>query len=85
MRSIMVMFDSLNRMLEQRQVGEPIDPSFEEFMERFGDFFPGNPTTLDELLEQMAQQMAQKHNVKSGDAMANDMSGQPNGHREQQH
>ena len=52
------MFDALNRMLEQRQAGEPIDPSFEEFMERFGDFFPDNPSTLDELLESMAQQMA---------------------------
>ena len=28
-------------------------------MERHGDFFPGNPQTLDELLEQMAQSMAQ--------------------------
>ena len=28
-------------------------------MERYGDFFPGNPQTLDELLEQMAQSMAQ--------------------------
>ena len=27
-------------------------------MERHGDFFPGNPQTLDELLEQMAQSMA---------------------------
>jgi uncharacterized protein with von Willebrand factor type A (vWA) domain len=52
------MFDALNRMLEQREAGQPIDPSFEEFMERFGDFFPGNPETLDELLEQLAQQMA---------------------------
>jgi uncharacterized protein with von Willebrand factor type A (vWA) domain len=52
------MFDALNRMLEQRENGQPIDPSFEEFMERFGDFFPGNPETLDELLEQLAQQMA---------------------------
>jgi len=52
------MFDALNRMLEQREAGQPIDPSFQEFMERFGDFFPGNPETLDELLEQMAQQMA---------------------------
>lgn len=34
---------------------------------------------------QMAEQMAQKHNVKSSDAMSNDMSGQPIGHREQQH
>ncbi|HZQ88084.1 MAG TPA: hypothetical protein VFA83_24765 [Acidimicrobiales bacterium] len=52
------MFDALNRMLEQRDAGQPIDPSFEEFMERFGDFFPGSPETLDELLEQLAQQMA---------------------------
>ena len=33
---------------------------------------------------QMAQQMAQKHNIQMGDAMSNDMSGQPTGHREQQ-
>jgi len=52
------MFNALNQMLEQREAGEPIDPSFEQFMERFGDFFPDNPATLDELLEQMAQQMA---------------------------
>jgi uncharacterized protein with von Willebrand factor type A (vWA) domain len=52
------MFDALNRMLEQREQGEPIDPSFEQFMQRFGDFFPGNPQNLDELLEQMAEQMA---------------------------
>jgi len=52
------MFDALNRMLEQREQGEPLDPSFEEFMQRFGDFFPQNPATLDELLEQLAEQMA---------------------------
>ena len=44
-------------MLEQRERGE--EPDFDGFMEKFGDFFPGNPQTLDELLEQMAQQMAQ--------------------------
>ncbi len=52
------MFNSLNRMLEQRERGEPLDPTFEQFMDQFGDFFPGNPQTLDELLEQMAEQMA---------------------------
>jgi len=52
------MLDALNRMIEQRQAGEPLDPSFESFMERFGEFFPGNPQTLDELLEQFAAQMA---------------------------
>lgn len=33
---------------------------------------------------QMVQQMAQKHNIQMGDAMSNDVSGQPTGHREHQ-
>jgi uncharacterized protein with von Willebrand factor type A (vWA) domain len=52
------MFNELNRMLETRAAGGDTDRMFEEFMDRFGDMFPGNPQTLDELLEQMAQQMA---------------------------
>jgi len=51
------MMSELNHMLEQREAGE--EPDFEGFMERYGDFFPGNPQSLDELLEQMAQSMAQ--------------------------
>jgi uncharacterized protein with von Willebrand factor type A (vWA) domain len=51
------MMSELNQMLEQRERGE--EPDFEGFMERYGDFFPGNPQTLDELLEQMARSMAQ--------------------------
>jgi len=33
---------------------------------------------------QMVEDMAKKHNVQSADAMSNDMSGQPAGHREHQ-
>ena len=51
------MLAELNGMLEQRANGEV--PDFEGFMERFGDFFPENPRSLDELLEVMAQRMAQ--------------------------
>ena len=51
-------YDALNRMLEQREQGEELDPTFGEFMERFGDLFPGDPKDLDELLEQLAQRMA---------------------------
>ena len=51
------MLNELNQMLEQRERGE--EPDFEGFMSRYGDFFPGNPQNLDELLEQMAQSMAQ--------------------------
>ncbi len=50
------MLAELNRMLEQRAAGE--EPDFEGFMSRYGDFFPEGPTTLDELLEAMAQRMA---------------------------
>jgi uncharacterized protein with von Willebrand factor type A (vWA) domain len=50
------MMGALNHMLEQRQRGE--EPDFESFMQRYGDFFPENPQTLDELLEVMAQRMA---------------------------
>src|SRR5437660_942893 len=48
----------LNRMIEARERGELAPGEFEGFMERYGDFFPENPRTLDELLEQMARRMA---------------------------
>jgi uncharacterized protein with von Willebrand factor type A (vWA) domain len=50
------MLAGLNEMIERRERGEPYD--FDGFMQRFGDFFPENPQTLDELLEQMARRMA---------------------------
>jgi len=50
------MLADLNRMLEQRAAGE--EPDFANFMQQYGDFFPDNPETLDELLEQMARSMA---------------------------
>ena len=50
------MLAELNQMIEQRERGEPYD--FEGFMQRHGEFFPGDPRTLDELLEQMAARIA---------------------------
>ena len=60
------MMAELNHMLEQRAAGE--EPDFEGFMERYGDFFPENPETLDELLEVMARRMA------AAQAMLNSMT-----------
>ena len=54
------MMAALNEMLDRRERGE--DPQFEKFMEEFGDFFPENPQTLDELLENMAQRMQAMQN-----------------------
>ena len=59
------MLAELNQMLAQREAGgkgsgeEGREPDFEGFMSRHGEFFPGNPQSLDELLEQMAWSMAQ--------------------------
>nr|MBU6202550.1 hypothetical protein [Acidobacteriota bacterium] len=50
------MMRALNDMIERRQRGE--DPRFEDFMKKFGDFFPEKPSTLDELLELIAKRMA---------------------------
>ena len=50
------MLAALNRMIDQQARGEEYD--FDGFMADYGDFFPGNPQNLDELLDQLAQQMA---------------------------
>jgi uncharacterized protein with von Willebrand factor type A (vWA) domain len=50
------MMSALNEMIERRERGE--DPKFDEFMENYGEFFPENPETLDELLELIARRMA---------------------------
>lgn len=60
------MLSELNKMLERRQRGE--DPQFENFMKNYGDFFPENPQSLDELLEIMARRMA------AAQAMLNSMT-----------
>ncbi len=50
------MMAALNEMLERHQRGE--DPRFDEFMQRYGDFFPEQPSNIDELLESLAKRMA---------------------------
>jgi len=52
------MFNDLNALIEARQQGTDTAEQFDDFMARHGDFFPGNPQTLDELLAQLAGQMA---------------------------
>jgi uncharacterized protein with von Willebrand factor type A (vWA) domain len=52
------MLAELNGMIEARERGEDTQAAFERFMERYGDFFPDRPRTLDELLENLARRMA---------------------------
>ena len=50
------MLAGLNEMIDKHAHGE--DPGFEQFMENFGEFFPENPETFDELMEIIAKRMA---------------------------
>ncbi len=52
------MLNDLNDLLALRESGADTQPSFDQFMQRYADFFPEQPETLDELLELMAQRMA---------------------------
>ena len=53
------MLGDLNRMLDQKRNGTgPSQDEFDEFMRRYGDFFPENPRNLDELMEALARRMA---------------------------
>ena len=50
------MLADLNAMIAAHQRGDPYD--FDGFMSRYGDFFPENPASLEELLEVLARRMA---------------------------
>jgi uncharacterized protein with von Willebrand factor type A (vWA) domain len=50
------MLRALLGMIEERKAGR--EPDFQAFMARYGDLFPENPQTLDELLEALARRMA---------------------------
>jgi uncharacterized protein with von Willebrand factor type A (vWA) domain len=52
------MLADLNQLLEARARGEDTQEEFRRFMERHGDLIPGDPRTVDELMEGMARRMA---------------------------
>src|SRR5919201_108288 len=52
------MLAELNELLEADARGEDTQAAFEQFMQDYGDFFPENPRTLDELVEQLARRAA---------------------------
>jgi uncharacterized protein with von Willebrand factor type A (vWA) domain len=60
LRTMKQMLNDLNRMLDERARGG--DPDFSEFMERWGQFFPG-VKSLDELVEQLQRRQAQMQSM----------------------
>ncbi|MGZ6826240.1 MAG: hypothetical protein ACXVGH_05565, partial [Mycobacteriales bacterium] len=58
MQRVKDMLADLNRMLEADARGEHTQADFEQFMEQHGEFFPSQPGTLEELVDDLARRAA---------------------------
>lgn len=58
MARVREMMQALNDMLDADARGEDTSAQFAEFMREYGDFFPDNPQTLDELVDSLARRAA---------------------------
>ena len=52
------MMADLNQMLEKHARGEDTTQDFADFMDKHGEFFPENPESIEQLLDQLARQAA---------------------------
>ncbi len=55
------MVSDLNQMLERKLRGDP--PGYEQFMDKWGSYFPDHPADLDSFLDQLRQQMAELNSL----------------------
>jgi uncharacterized protein with von Willebrand factor type A (vWA) domain len=58
MARVREMLGALNDMLEADARGEHTQEQFEQFMQQYGDFFPEQPSTLEELVDALARRAA---------------------------
>jgi uncharacterized protein with von Willebrand factor type A (vWA) domain len=58
MQRVKDMMRALNDMLDADARGEDTTEQFAQFMDQYGDFFPDNPQTLDELVDSLARRAA---------------------------
>ncbi len=66
MARVAEMLNALNSMLEADARGEHTDAVFDDFMRSFGDFFPENPRSLDELVDSLARRAAAAARLMAG-------------------
>ena len=52
------MLDDLNELLEKHRRGEDTPEEFDEFMAKHGQYFPENPSNVEELIDALAQRAA---------------------------
>lgn len=66
------MMDALSTMIEQDRRGEALDPSFDDFMSKYGAYFPG-AQSLEDVVRAMAERAA------AAEAMFNSLSSEQQG------
>ncbi len=80
------MMRDLNTLLEAHKRGDDTQEQFDEFMAKHGDYFPENPSTIDELLDTLAQRAAAAQRMRNSmtqeqrdelDALAQQAFGSP--------
>ncbi|QNE46714.1 VWA domain-containing protein [Glaciihabitans sp. INWT7] len=84
--AITEMMTDLNALLDAHTRGEDTPEQFDEFMRKHGDYFPDNPTTIDELLDSLARRAAAAQRMRNSmsqeqrdelDALAQQAFGSP--------
>ncbi|CAN5187826.1 VWA domain-containing protein [soil metagenome] len=60
------MLAEINGLVARQQQGEDIQPAFEDFKQRYDDMIPGDPETLEDLLEEIARRMAAMNRMMAG-------------------
>ncbi|EFQ84060.1 hypothetical protein HMPREF0063_10776 [Aeromicrobium marinum DSM 15272] len=63
--AITAMLDDLNALLEAHARGDDTTEQFAAFMDTHGQFFPENPTTVEELLDALAQRSAAAQRMRN--------------------
>ena len=63
MRQIQQMVHDLNELMEKQRRGEGSESDFEDFMKKWGQFFPEGIENLEQLAEHMQQQIAQMESL----------------------
>ena len=60
------MMAELNGLIARQEAGEDVQEAFEAFKDRYDDMIPGDPETLEDLLEEMARRMAAMNRLLAG-------------------
>ena len=60
------MMADLNALLAKHARGEDTEQALGEFLDRHGDFFPDRPSTVDELIDQLARRAAAQRRLMDG-------------------